>query len=88
MQLFATLATLAVATVGSVVAAPSVASSSGAGSQCNTGPTHCCNSVQPANSPKGQTLIDTLGLDVPTDSYFGMQCSPIDSGSVGGDPSW
>ncbi|RPD56779.1 fungal hydrophobin [Lentinus tigrinus ALCF2SS1-7] len=89
MQLFATLATLALATIGSVTAVPSYVSkaSSDSTSQCDTGSISCCNSLEPANSGKGKTIIDSLGIDVPTQSYLGLQCSPLDTSSVGGNPS-
>ena len=91
MQFFATLATLAIAAVGSATAVPSYASRSFSetnSGECNTGNIRCCNSVEPAGSDNSQMVLNALSLFVPTDTSVGMQCSPIDTSAVGGNPSW
>ncbi|KAF8652355.1 hypothetical protein AX16_004385 [Volvariella volvacea WC 439] len=55
------------------------------GSQCNTGSTQCCNSVQDAKSPLTSTLAGLLGIVLgPITGQVGINCTPIDIIGVGG----
>ena len=83
MQFFATAATLVVAVIGSVSAMPSYASG-----ECSTGATHCCNASEPASSEKGKTIVGALGLNVPTSSSLGLECTPINMLALGGSQQW
>ncbi|KAI0808137.1 hypothetical protein C8Q74DRAFT_1363559 [Fomes fomentarius] len=79
MQFFTTVATLAVAVVGSVSAMPSPPPRAG---DCSTGAVRCCDNAEPASSDKSQIILEALGLyspDTPTDGSIGLSCSPVAS---------
>lgn len=57
--------------------------------QCNTGPIHCCNSVEPAGSPSASTLLGSLGVvlaDINTP--IGLTCTPITASGLGSGANW
>lgn len=87
MQFFTTVATLAVAVVGSVTAMPSPPPGAG---ECSTGTVRCCDNAEPASSDKSQIILEALGLyspDSPTEGSIGLSCSPVAS-PVGDSQSW
>ncbi|KAI0776887.1 hypothetical protein BD413DRAFT_610475 [Trametes elegans] len=88
MQLFASLTTAVLAFAGAlaVSAAPSY---SDAGSECDTGPTHCCDSVQPANSKHVSGILGALGIPIPVgnNDQVGLTCTPINAVAAGGSQS-
>ncbi|KAF9557046.1 fungal hydrophobin [Agrocybe pediades] len=46
--------------------------------QCNTGFLLCCNQVEPASSPVGQTILAIFGIPAGSVSgLIGLTCSPI-----------
>ena len=57
-------------------------------SQCNTGSTQCCNSVQSASSSTINLLTGLLGIVLgPVTGNVGVTCSPLSVVGVGGN-SW
>ncbi|KAI0739585.1 hypothetical protein C8Q80DRAFT_1357439 [Daedaleopsis nitida] len=82
MQFFTSVAAVALTVFGSVSALPS--GSQNPAGQCSTGTVRCCSSMEPASSDKGQTILQALSLDVPTESSLGLTCTPVNTGSVGG----
>ncbi|KAI9059394.1 hypothetical protein FKP32DRAFT_1679835 [Trametes sanguinea] len=85
MQFFTTLTTVALALISAASAMPSFSESS----QCSSGSMHCCNDVQPASSDIISSLLKSLQAgDVDSSSSVGVSCTPINTGSVGGNPSW
>ncbi|KAF8843450.1 hydrophobin [Paxillus ammoniavirescens] len=59
-------------------------SGSPGGSQCNTGPVQCCNSVQTSGGGNEiDTLLTLLGLEVPAGTSVGANCSPISAVGTG-----
>ncbi|CDO68556.1 hypothetical protein BN946_scf184998.g53 [Trametes cinnabarina] len=84
MQFFTTLTTVALALIGAASAMPSYSSSA----QCSSGSMHCCNDVQPASSDPISALLKSLEIrDIDSSSSVGVSCTPINTGSVGGNPS-
>ncbi|KAL7278093.1 hypothetical protein ACG7TL_008063 [Trametes sanguinea] len=84
MQFFTTLTTVALALISAASAMPSYSQSS----QCSSGSMHCCNDVQPASSDIISSLLKSLQTgDVDSSSSVGVSCTPINTGSVGGNPS-
>ncbi|ESK89606.1 hydrophobin [Moniliophthora roreri MCA 2997] len=56
-----------------------------AASECSTGPVHCCNSVQAANSPTAAGLLGLLGIAIQSvTGQVGVTCSPISALGLGG----
>ncbi|TFK68177.1 fungal hydrophobin [Pluteus cervinus] len=45
------------------------------GSQCNTGPVQCCNSLQDASDVSN--LSGLLGVAAPITGLIGMNCTPL-----------
>ncbi|OJT09229.1 hypothetical protein TRAPUB_14304 [Trametes pubescens] len=87
MQFSTTLIILAVALVGTATARPSASSVS---SQCNTGALQCCNSVQSTDTEHVKSILGALGIlnQIAEGDQAGLTCTPINTGSVGGNPSW
>ena len=65
-------------------------SSSGSGGQCNTGPIHCCDSVQDASSPDASNILKGLSLGVPIAAGVpvGLNCSPLSVLGLGTAGNW
>ncbi|EIW52876.1 fungal hydrophobin [Trametes versicolor FP-101664 SS1] len=86
MQFFTTLIVLAVALVGTASARPSTST---VNSQCNTGALKCCNSVQSTDTEHVKSILGALGIldQIAEGDQAGLTCTPINTGSVGGNPS-
>ncbi|KAI0714441.1 fungal hydrophobin [Cerioporus squamosus] len=62
---------------------PSGTPPQGSGS-CTTGPVHCCNQVEKANSSVVSLILGLLDIVLDPDVLVGVQCSPISAVGVGG----
>ena len=65
-------------------------SSGGSSGQCNTGPIHCCDSVQDASSPEASNALQGLGLGIPIAAGvpIGLNCSPLSVLGLGTAGNW
>ncbi|KIK96893.1 hypothetical protein PAXRUDRAFT_98316, partial [Paxillus rubicundulus Ve08.2h10] len=59
-------------------------SSTPGGSQCNTGPVQCCNSMQKSgDNDEFDDFLGLLGVSVPAGTSVGAGCSPITAVGTG-----
>lgn len=58
--------------------------------QCNTGPTHCCNNISSAGDPSNKSLVGLLSAwyDIDPETPIGLSCDPINADGIGSGANW